>query len=433
MGVLVTNIRISNFRSIGYCDIVLNRLNLIIGQNSVGKSNVLRALTIALNGNYTVSEHDIRVEKDEDLDTRKIAIIDIMIRPTDENEEVTDIFSNFWVSTFTEDWISTDLDGRSFVGIRTQIYYDSGFDQYRIKKCPIQVWDDDIEKARVGKRLPFSQDMQTYILCFYLDAHRDILDDLKNKKSYFGRAISSSDFTPDLIREIETDLNAVNQKIIDNTPALHSAQETISRVGGVIGRGTELQIEPVSRKIDDLQRGMDVRVEEPNSANLSIADQGMGTRSWASFLSLDAYIERILAQKKAVDNEAEFLILLTLEEPEAHLHSHAQKRLFHQITSFPGQKVISTHSANVLANAPIESLIHLYRDEAATKVHKIKKSQYSSQELEIIQRELIRSKGDLLFSTAIVLAEGITEETALPIFFKSYFGQETFSAGVSII
>lgn len=46
---------------------------------------------------------------------------------------------------------------------------------------------------------------------------------------------------------------------------------------------------------------------------------------------------------------------------------------------------------------------------------------------------MLRSKGELLFSQAVVLSEGITEEQALPIFFKEYFGTEPEFIGISII
>lgn len=433
MGIQLEKMRISNFRSIEYCDICFDNLNVIIGQNNVGKSNILRAVYIALNAAATVSERDIHIEKGEELPSRKSAIIDILIRPTDSTGEIADDFSNFWVSTFSADWISTDLEGRSFVGIRTTIYYDSNFDQYRIQKAPIQQWNELFEDTICGKKRAFTQDMQSYIYCFYMDAHRDISEDIKSKKSFFGRATSSRDLPAAMVSEIEQDLNNINAKIISNAPSLKSTQDIISQVGNVIGNSTDLQIEPISRKISDLQRGMDIKLSEIDSANLSISEQGMGTRSWTSFLTLDAYIVGLTRQIQQEDPEAELFAILALEEPEAHLHSHAQKRLFNQIISFPGQKIISTHSAIILAQAPIESLIHLYKSNAQTKAHKIKKQKYSIDELDIIKREVIRSRGDLLFSNAIVFAEGITEESSLPIFFEKYFGQDAFSAGVSIV
>jgi putative ATP-dependent endonuclease of OLD family len=43
------------------------------------------------------------------------------------------------------------------------------------------------------------------------------------------------------------------------------------------------------------------------------------------------------------------------------------------------------------------------------------------EELRKIYREVIHSKGELLFATAIVLSEGESEAQALPLLFETYF------------
>ncbi len=50
-----------------------------------------------------------------------------------------------------------------------------------------------------------------------------------------------------------------------------------------------------------------------------------------------------------------------------------------------------------------------------------------------LQREVIHSRGEILFSKALVLCEGETEEQALPLLFKKYFGNEAFALGVNFI
>ena len=46
---------------------------------------------------------------------------------------------------------------------------------------------------------------------------------------------------------------------------------------------------------------------------------------------------------------------------------------------------------------------------------------------------MINTHGELIFSSAIVLCEGITEEQALPIYFKEFFGVEPVFLGINII
>jgi putative ATP-dependent endonuclease of OLD family len=77
--------------------------------------------------------------------------------------------------------------------------------------------------------------MRTYLQSFYMDANRDIVQDLRNRKSYFGRVTSSYDLTQETIDEIEGQLNAANAKIIESIPSLQQTKERISAIGHTIG------------------------------------------------------------------------------------------------------------------------------------------------------------------------------------------------------
>lgn len=434
MGLHLAEIRISNFRSIEEIDLKLNDLNLLIGQNNCGKSNLLRAICIAINSQSVVSSQDIHVNKGEDLTKDKKAIIDIKIKPIDSEGNFIKQFSDFWIGVFTDKWIVNDETDGDYVGIRTVIEYDAQFDQYVVIKKPIKQWKNTISESITNTKRAYTSDMQSYMLCFYMDAQRDIIEDIRNKKSYFGRATSSKDIPETVVKEIETKLSDINDLIVEKTPTLKNAQKMMAQIGEIVGTpNSQLLIEPVSRKISDLHRGIDVKYEDGQGASFSISEHGMGTRSWVSFLSLDAYIKHLISALKTDDEEVEIFVVLALEEPEAHLHSYAQKKLFGQIKKFCGQKIVSTHSSSVVTQSSVCDLIHLYKKEGKTYAHKLKEDDYSQDEISKIHREVIRSNGELLFSTAIVLAEGITEEQALPVFFEKHFGFDPNYYGVAVV
>ena len=95
MGIILTNIRIKNFRSIENINLSLGKTNILIGQNNSGKSNLLRAIDVALGGYRENSEYDVFVTADERLAHDKTAIIDILLKPVNSEGIIQKTFLIF--------------------------------------------------------------------------------------------------------------------------------------------------------------------------------------------------------------------------------------------------------------------------------------------------------------------------------------------------
>lgn len=251
MDIMVSHVRIKNFRSLENVDVKLGINNILIGQNNVGKSNFLKAIDIAFNGSKTLTEDDIFVEKDERLSKDKKATIDIKIVPSNNNKE----FSDFWNGIFTENWITVDETNVNYVGIRTIIEYDVLRNDYYIVRKNISEWNESIDSSKADKRQSFNNAMVEYLNSFYMDAKRDIIDDLKDRKSYFGRVTSKIDLEEDKIQELEGKLNDINQEIIDNIEVIGETKNNLSKISNTLGNeDNSINIEPISRKISDLHK-----------------------------------------------------------------------------------------------------------------------------------------------------------------------------------
>jgi putative ATP-dependent endonuclease of OLD family len=53
--------------------------------------------------------------------------------------------------------------------------------------------------------------------------------------------------------------------------------------------------------------------------------------------------------------------IVALEELEAHLHPSAVRALWQLIDRVPGQKIVSTHSGDLLSEVPPEAVTRLYK------------------------------------------------------------------------
>lgn len=434
MGILISEIRVRNFRSIKSMDLVINDFCLLIGQNNVGKTSLLSAINLAFGGIRYANSEDIYVSEGEKLSKDREAIIDVLIIPVDEDNNKMDEFDKFWFEHFG-DFRSEEVGTlNNFVAIRTKVAYNRVKGEYTIERKSLIQWplSEDVERYSDYKKGRVTENLLSSIPVFYMDAQRDIVSEMKDRKSYFGKMVADVELTEEEIEEIENTLNDINESIIDKSTVLKHLTSKLEKISGSVKSSDDsIKINPVSRKIRDLNRGIDISFQDYKSESFPISRHGMGTRSWITFLTLTAYITWKLDVMN--DEGQPYHPLVLIEEPEAHLHPQAQRHLLHQIGQINGQKIVSTHSSIIAGQVDINEIRQIRKVEGDSKISKINTVGFTNQEIRKIKREIMNTRGDLLFASAMILCEGETEEQAIPAFFKEYFGANTFELGINVI
>lgn len=434
MGISIKEVRIRNFKSYKSADISLSNNCVLIGANNVGKTSLLQALEVAFVRGIRVNDEHIFVSLDEILPKSRKAIIDILIVPTDEHNQEVQEFNEEWFEHFGE-LRSEDKDTMvQFFAMRTIIAFNPTKGEYEIEKKALIEWprSERLENYTDYKRTRITEKVLQSMPLFYMDAKRDIAIEMKDRNSYWGRLVRDVGLESDEIETIETTLDQINNHIIDRSPILKHLTDNLSKISRTVNSDeASIKINPVSRKIRDLNRGIDLTFKDEHSERFPISNHGMGTRSWITFLTVVAYISWRIEQ---MDNdEMPYHPIVLLEEPEAHLHPQAQRKIFNQINSLSGQKIVSTHSPMIVGQVEIEDIRHISKVEGSSSINAINTAFLEEQEIRKIKHEILKSRGDLLFANAILLCEGETEEQALPRFFSEYFGCESFEAGINII
>jgi putative ATP-dependent endonuclease of OLD family len=409
-----------------------------VGTNNSGKTSFLRALSIALNGDRKlISLEDLFIDQSGSQHDEKTIKIDVKIIPANESPQ----FDDQWSLVFGDN-IKRDSLGREFFAFRTIINLNNHIKNALVQRFVIDTW----EKNDVNENDGISADLST-IPFYFIDAQRDLHEDIFSRTSHFGRLASQIKYDDNQRKELEEALATLNSDAIKQSPVLTHLKNSLEELNRTVqARGQGVEITPFPKKIRDLYKGVKVHFQDGASDSFSLEYHGMGTRSWAALLAFKANISWD-AQEKSKENEA-FFPILALEEPEAHLHPNAQRQVYKQLVEISsGQKIISTHSPYIAAQAKLEDIRHFCKETDKTKVSQIdwekwfensdKKDSENREEIAEITRKIrytiMNTRGELLFAKAVILFEGETEEQALPIFAEKYWGVSPFEKGVCFI
>jgi len=416
--IIIDKVRISNFRGLDNFGMSLLETTVLTGMNNVGKTTVLKALQIAFGSSNFLTTEDLHLNGNQR--SSKI-IVDTRIIPIDNDGKRLKDFSEEWEMQLKADSIKYTDDGFSYMPLRTVVEYNNISKEFRKQTMILSEWEQEgIDWTSITGTNCSIRDCGFQFS--YIDAHRDIIDDMKSRSSYLGRLLSdiSQSYNDEDLAALENTIEELNKKAVENSDILSLLKSALSGIETTMDeKGAKVNITPFSKKIRDLNKGVSIEYGS-NNAELTMDYHGMGTRSWASMLSFKAFLK--IQQRLLNEDEKTVFPIIAIEEPESHLHPNAQKLLFKQMVDIPGQKIISTHSASIASQAPIRQLRGLYRTEEGVRCGSIEIE--DKELLRRIKQKVIHTKGEILFSKALILFEGETEEQALPIFANQYFGED---------
>lgn len=425
--ILIKTVRIHGFRGLKNVEIELEQTTVLTGMNNTGKTSFLKALQLALGNGQFISQDDFFIENNNRVD--KITI-DLLIIPIDSTGKRQDKFEDDWEDLFTLDRIQSDGE-QFFIPLRTLIVLDNSVNFYKTENSILTTWPerkDENDKfwydSDNGNKRSFNFDEN--LPFHYINAQRDILEDIKLKTSYLGRMISKIEYSPEDIKDIEEKIKELNEQAVNSSPILFNIKETLKDLNTAMDNQSEgVEITPFTKKVRDLSKGLSIHYTEKEDS-FSMEYHGMGTRSWSSLLTLKAYI--LIGDLKSQSEQKVFFPILAIEEPEAHLHPNAQKMLYRQINEIVGQKIISTHSPYIAASAQLQQVRNLYKKDNIVSCGKVNldnlSNSLSAEDIRKINRQVINTRGEIFFSKLLVFFEGETEEQALPIFAEHYFSEK---------
>jgi predicted ATP-dependent endonuclease of OLD family len=128
------------------------------------------------------------------------------------------------------------------------------------------------------------------------------------------------------------------------------------------------------------------------------------------------------------------------DEPEAHLHPHAQRLLYRELLQIPAQSFVTTHSTCIAQGANLSDIVLLRRKGPCTEIRQIPAALpgqpcrlfFEPEEERAIRRHLETGGADIFFCRCALLVEGDSERLAIPVLARA-LGIDLDQLGISLI
>lgn len=402
-------IQIRNFRGIRDLTLILDDFCVLIGENNSGKSSVLDALklclTRSLTGKGTVfEEYDYHLE-DASADPTKAQPIEITLTFAEREK-------NEWpdeVSQLLSEAEQVNDDELRSITLQVTSRFDTVSNDYIADYNFLDLSGEPLIRAKNPRQII---NLQRLVPTFHLASLRDAGKEFRARSQFWGPFVRALELDDRVRTDLENDLLDLNNRVLNQNTAFDNVKERLEKTAQLLPlNNTEpVSIEVIPSRIFDILSRTQVKLASKTGARIPIVRHGSGTQSLAVICLFDAFLQSQLKQ----NNNEHAKPILVLEEPEAHLHPSAIKAVGEMLQSISGQKLISTHSGDLLASVSLNKICRLRRQNGEIVVHRVKENVLTTDEKEKLDYHIRATRGSLLFSRCWLLVEGETEATLIP-------------------
>ena len=341
----LSKVKLIGFRNFKNATINFNEKTLIIGANDVGKTNLLWAIRILLDRG--LNDYDIE-PKESDF---------YAYEETNEFE----IFLFF--DNVTEDAVVSRLKGFISDDDKLILSYKAKRDKKTAKKS---------YKFFAGHKFDSLEEIEDrfyrkVLNVKYIGSRRDLNSYINREKNYLfeiakeNREQEEIEKDDKLLSEIQTTLKEDVDSKIPNLNFISKATLTINE---------ELKDLSIHHKKQEIVFDTNASNIDKFINNVSIASKHKGK---SILIGGDGRLNQIYLALWAAKNELkeekiEEFSIICIEEPEAHLHPHQQRKLAEYLNkTLKGQVILTTHSSQITSEFSPNSIIRLLNEYGATR------------------------------------------------------------------
>ncbi len=364
-------VKIQNFRNLVDINIPIGDNTILVGENNSGKTALLDALCIALpfsmSGHKTpFEEYDYHMAKTNDSpQTCRGIVIELWFR-----EDASDEWPEPLVQDLTEIIQTEPIKDIDSIGLRVSCKYDTTVKDF-IPKWEFLAFDGQPLGGK-GANSNNQAKFLSYVRLFYLSSLRDSNNEFSPRSQYWGKILRNLKISDTQRATLSEELAKLNENLLSADPKLEQVRGSLGKVQKImaLGTGQNTSIQALPLKPWELMSKSEVVIKADGSEiEFPLSCYGQGMQSLSVLFLFQAYIDLLLKHTFKPETEA----ILTLEEPEAHLHPQATRALAANLGEIGSQKIVSSHSPYFIQEIPFTCIRIFRRNGPLSKVLYIKK------------------------------------------------------------